>query len=72
MPVETRQSESATSGGIGTGIYLAKVISHLDASFMGGLEVTLLKDDGNVIGESSQTYPVKYASPFFGNTDESI
>ena len=68
MPVETRQSESATSGGIGTGIYLAKVISHLDASFMGGLEVTLLKDDGNVIGESSQTYPVKYASPFFGNT----
>jgi hypothetical protein len=68
MPVETRQSESATSGGIGTGIYLAKVISHLDASFMGGLEVTLLKDDGNVIGESSQTYPVKFASPFFGNT----
>ena len=69
MAIEKRNSFATDEGSdIGTGPYLAKVISHLDPSFMGGLEVTLLREDGNVIGESSQTYPVKYASPFFGST----
>jgi hypothetical protein len=65
----TIEKRSVTSqGSIGTGPYLAKVVGHLDTTVMGGLEVTLLRTEGNVIGESTQTYPVKYASPFFGNT----
>jgi hypothetical protein len=35
---------------------------------MGGLEVTLLRSDGNIIGDASQTYPAKYAPPFYGTT----
>lgn len=53
---------------IGTGPYLAKVVGHLDKSFMGGLEVTLLRKEGNTVGDSSQTYAVKYAPPFYGST----
>jgi hypothetical protein len=56
------------SGGIGTGVILARVVSHLDPSFMGSLEVALLKDQGNTIGDDAQTYIVRYASPFFGYT----
>ena len=53
---------------IGSGPYLARIISHLDPTFMGSLEVTLLRSQGNTIGEDSQTYVVKCASPFFGYT----
>ena len=53
---------------IGTGPYLAKVVSHLDPTFMGGLEVTLLREQGNILGDENQTYPVRCASPFFGST----
>lgn len=56
------------SGGLSTGIYLARVISHLDPTFMGSLEVSLLKDQNNTPGDDSQIYIVKYASPFFGYT----
>lgn len=56
------------SGGLTDGIYLARVISHLDPTFMGSLEVTLLKDQNNTPGDDSQIYIVKYASPFFGYT----
>lgn len=56
------------SGGVGTGVYMARVISHLDPSFMGSLEVQLLKDQGNTPGDDAQTHIVKYASPFFGYT----
>jgi len=53
---------------IGNGPYLAKVVGYLDPAFMGGLEVTLLRADGNIIGDANQTYPVKYAPPFYGTT----
>jgi len=53
---------------IGNGPYLARIISHLDPSFMGGLEVTLLRTQGNEMGEDTQTYTVRCATPFFGNT----
>ena len=56
------------SGGLTQGIYLARVISHLDPTFMGSLEVTLLKDQGNDPGDDSQLHIVKYAPPFFGYT----
>lgn len=53
---------------LGTGVYLAKVVGHLDASYMGGLEVTLLREEGNKVGDINQVYPVQYASPFYGST----
>jgi hypothetical protein len=56
------------TGGLTEGIYLARVISHLDPSFNGSLEVALLKDQANVIGDETQTVVVRYASPFFGYT----
>lgn len=56
------------TSGLGSGIYLAKVVSHLDPSFMGSLEVTLLRRQGNSIGDDNQTYVVRYASPFYGST----
>ena len=55
-------------GGLTTGIYVARVISHLDPSFMGSIEVNLLKDQANTAGEDTQTFIVKYASPFYGYT----
>lgn len=68
MSIITRPAANSEVEDMGTGFYRAKVISHLDPSFMGGLEVTLLKHDGNVVGQTSQTYPVFYAPPFYGNT----
>lgn len=53
---------------IGTGPYLARIVSHLDPSFMGGLEVTLLREQGNTNADNDQTYVVHGASPFFGYT----
>ncbi len=53
---------------LGASIQLARVISHLDPTFMGSLEVELLKSQSNTAGEDAQTYIVKYASPFFGYT----
>jgi hypothetical protein len=67
MATETRKSEKSGKD-IGTGPYLAKVVSHLDPSFMGGLEVTLLRESGNSVGDDTQTYTVKCATPFYGST----
>jgi len=53
---------------MGAGVYLARIVSALDPTFMGNLEVTLLRDQGNKIGDAGQTYIVKCASPFFGST----
>ena len=60
--------DEGRTGGLTTGIYVARVISHLDPSFMGSIEVNLLKDQANTAGDDSQTFIVKYASPFFGYT----
>lgn len=59
---------STVNNDLGSGTYLAKIISHLDPSFMGSLEVTLLRNTANTIGEDSQTYVVRCAQPFFGYT----
>lgn len=53
---------------LGSGPLLAKVVSHADPSFMGGLEVTLLRDEGNKVGDINQTYVVRCATPFYGST----
>jgi len=53
---------------IGTGPYMARIVSHLDPTYMGSLEVTLLRNQGNKIGDDSQSYVVRCAMPFFGYT----
>jgi len=69
MAQERRSSASKTEqNDIGSGPYLAKIVSHLDPTFKGSVEVTLLRDQGNDIGDDNQTYVVKCAMPFFGYT----
>lgn len=69
---ETRTPEARPKkiGGTKPGIYVGKVINHLDTEFMGALEVQLLKQTaaGNTPNEAGQTIKCTYASPFFGVT----
>lgn len=67
--IEKREDQRKNSQGSLTGApYLAKIIGHADLLFQGGLEVVLIRDSGNQVGNESQTYFVKYASPFYGCT----
>lgn len=51
------------------GPFLAKVTNHLDSTYMGSLEVALIKGYINDPTVQSQTYIVNYLSPFYGVTD---
>lgn len=68
MAQEIRSPERPAGAKLPIGILLAKVVGYLDPSFMCGLEITLLRENGNDIGDTGQSYPVKYASPFYGVT----
>ena len=68
MSIEKRTPVSESSGKIGAGIMMAKVVGYLDPGFMSGLEVSISRDNGNTIGDLGQTYTVRYASPFYGVT----
>jgi hypothetical protein len=50
------------------GPFLARIISHLDPTYMGTLEVQLLREVGNDPGREGQIHQVKYMSPFYGAT----
>ena len=50
------------------GPYLAEVTNHLDPTYMGGLEVALIKSIPSVTKEQGETYVVRHLSPFGGNT----
>lgn len=50
------------------GPFLARVIGHLDATYMGRLEVELLRVVGND-GLEGQLCQVSYLNPFYGTTD---
>lgn len=50
------------------GPFLAKVVSHLDPSYMGTLEVQLLLESGNDEDREGQLRTVKYLNPFYGST----
>ena len=66
---EKRSSARQNAKGTLTGApYLARIISHLDENYQGAVEVTLLRDSGNQTGDETQTYTVRYASPFYGST----
>lgn len=68
MAQERRTKDSGRDVTMSSGVTLARVVSYLDPEFMGGLEVTLLRDQGNTVGAQQQTYSVKYATPFYGVT----
>lgn len=59
----------ASDRNVGTGPFLARVISHLDSTFMGSLEVCLLREQGNTLTAGDQVFIVKCATPFFGYTN---
>jgi hypothetical protein len=50
------------------GPFLAKVVSHLDTTYMGILEVEILRPTGST-NEAGQLHQVKYMSPFYGVTN---
>ena len=69
MAQVTRSPNVATANkGVGPGPYLAKIISHLDPTFSGDIQVSLLRNQANAVADDSQTFTVKCASPFFGYT----
>jgi len=50
------------------GPYLAEVTNHLDSTYMGMLEVALVKGLPSSTKSQGETYVVKYLSPFAGST----
>ena len=64
MGFETRKRAPLPS----PGPFLAEVTNHLDPTYMGGLEVALIKGIPNSTNLQGETYVVRYLSPFAGNT----
>jgi hypothetical protein len=52
----------------GPGPWLARVVNHLDTTYMGGLVVTIIKGASGSSSYVSEAIPVRYMSPFFGIT----
>lgn len=48
------------------GPYIARITSHLDPTFMGGVEAVLEQGTFNDPSQKSRTIPLKYLSPFAG------
>jgi hypothetical protein len=64
---DTRKSPNTSLSSPGP--YLAKVVSHLDPTYMGILEVQLMHESGNNPLEEGQLHYVQYLSPFAGQTN---
>lgn len=56
------------SSELSPGPFIAKIISHLDPSYMGTLEVQILHESGNDDAREGQLRTVKYLNPFYGST----
>lgn len=64
MPFETRTRAPLPT----PGPFLAEITNHLDPTYMGGLEVALIKGTPGSTKIQGETYVVRYLSPFAGNT----
>ena len=64
MAVETRTLSKLPS----PGPYLAEITNHLDPSYMGSLEVSLIKTVQNSVELQEDTFVVRYLNPFYGVT----
>ena len=70
MAVETRTSSIDLKGEPGP--FLARIVRHLDTTYMGGLEVEILKttEEGNNAETTGQTAQVKYLPGFSSKAKE--
>jgi hypothetical protein len=66
MPIETRKGTDYALPSPGP--FLAKIVNHLDPTYMGTVEVQLLHEAGNDPESEMQLHQVKYLSPFIGQT----
>jgi hypothetical protein len=66
MPEEYRKGANAEAPEGGP--FLARVVSHLDPTYMGSLEVQILHEVGNDEDREGQLRTVKHLNPFFGST----
>ena len=57
---------------VSPGPFLAKVVNHLDPTYMGSLEVAVIKGTPGQPTTESSNVIVKYCSPFFGSTSASF
>lgn len=64
MAFETRSRSTLSS----SGPFLAEVTNHLDPTYMGSLEVALIKGSNTSINAQGETFVVRYLSPFAGTT----
>lgn len=64
MPFEKRTRSKLPS----PGPFLAEVTNHLDPSYMGGMEVALVRGIPNNVHQQADTYHVRYLNPFYGVT----
>lgn len=63
MAIETRTPRRPNTA---PGVYLGKVVNHLDSTFMGGIEVEIQKR--TEAGSLTDYVQCRYASPFWGQT----
>ena len=66
MAEDTRQSIGQSP--VDAGPFIAKVVSNIDPTYMGGLEVQILTEVGGDDDATAQLRPVKYLSPFYSVT----
>jgi hypothetical protein len=66
MAEDSRKSISSVDADPGP--FLAKVISNNDPTYMGGLEVQVLREVGGEVDSAGTLTPVKYLNPFYGVT----
>lgn len=64
MPEEIRSGVNSTPPDAGP--FIAKIVSHLDPSYMGSLEVQIMHESGNDEGREGQLRTVRYLNPFYG------
>ena len=64
MAVETRKASKLPS----PGPYLAEITNHLDPTYMGNLEVSLIKTVQSSVSLQEDTFTVRYLNPFYGVT----
>lgn len=69
MAEDTRNSAEQGKKKQESGPFLAKVVSHLDKSYMGTLEVQIYREVGNDSDADQQLQQARYLSPFYGVTD---
>jgi hypothetical protein len=63
------ENRGAVGGKLGSpGPYLAKIVSHLDPTYNGILQVELLRNVGSWDSRETMLHSVKYLRPFAGNT----